>query len=200
MISCKRGRLTGSGPRWWLRKVLNSPSAWMGSIAMDGAIPSENNPETSWATLTHRVNEKISPSKWVEKAEIPSHHKPPPPAQWEEGLPWGKRRDTSSLSTGRRKHINNERELERREANGFCLVVLISSVNAEVRMPGKRWEEVEGWDLRQRVQVWGAPKSWITRWWGSGGTCYNGLEWICGKLGFWRMVTFPGNLCLLIVG
>ena len=34
-----------------------------------GAIPSERDPETSWATPTHLVNEKISTSKQVRKPE-----------------------------------------------------------------------------------------------------------------------------------
>lgn len=41
-----------------------------------GANCSERNPENSWLTPTHQMNEKIPSSRQVGKVEILSHHKP----------------------------------------------------------------------------------------------------------------------------
>ena len=67
-----------SGPRWWHRRLLNSPFSHGHTECIDthGAIPSERNPENSWVIPTHWVNEKISTLKQIGKTETHSHHKP----------------------------------------------------------------------------------------------------------------------------
>lgn len=64
-------------PRWQHQSLLTCPPP-MDAQLYTGPFFSERNPETSWATPTHWVAEKVPKSKWVGKAEIHSLHKSHP--------------------------------------------------------------------------------------------------------------------------